>query len=145
MVPSLRARRGGVDRLADLLEGATPADVGDGFVDVGVGRLRLLLEERRDGHDHAALAVAALRNVVVDPGLLYLVHGAGRREAFDRGDLLALGSADRQRARAHRFAVDVHGAGAALRDAAAVLGAGETDLLADHPQQRGVRFHVDVV
>ncbi len=36
------------------------------------------------------------------------------------------------------LAVDVHGAGAALRDTAAVLGAGETDLLADHPQQRGV-------
>src|SRR5262245_29375249 len=140
MVPSLRARRGGVDRLADLLEGATPTDVGDGFVDVGVGRLRLLLEERRDGHDHAALAVATLWDVVVDPGLLHLVHGAGRREAFDGGDLLALSSADGQRARANRFAVDVHGTGAALRDTAAVFGAGQTDLLTDYPQQRGVRF-----
>src|SRR5947208_16773179 len=35
--------RGGVDRLAHLLEGAASADIGDGFVDVLIGRLRLLL------------------------------------------------------------------------------------------------------
>ena len=46
---------------------------------------------------------------------------------------------------AHRDAVDVHGAGAALRDAAAVLGAGQADLFPDHPQQRGVGIDVDVV
>ena len=39
-------------------------------------------------------------------------------------------------------AVDVHGAGAALRDAAAVFRAGEADLLPQHPQQRGVGLHV---
>src|SRR5262245_23522720 len=35
--------RGGVDRLAHLLEGAAAADIGDGFVDVLVGRLRLVI------------------------------------------------------------------------------------------------------
>ena len=33
----------GVDRRAHLLEGAAAADVGDGAVDVGVARLRLVL------------------------------------------------------------------------------------------------------
>ena len=33
-----------------------------------------------------------------------------------------------------RHAVDMHGAGAALRDAAAVFGAGEADGVAQHPQ-----------
>src|SRR4051794_15860059 len=61
--------RGGVNRLANLLEGSATADIGNGLVDVLVGRLRLLLEERRDGHDHAALAIAALWNVVGHPGL----------------------------------------------------------------------------
>src|SRR5215213_2999667 len=56
--------RGGVDCLTDLLEGPATADIGDGLVDVLVGRLRLLLEKRRDGHDHAALAIAALWNIV---------------------------------------------------------------------------------
>ena len=41
-------------------------------------------------------------------------------------------------------AVEVHGAGAALRDAAAVLGARQADLLANDPQQRRVGFHLHV-
>src|SRR6202047_4067346 len=81
--------RGGVDCLAHLLEGAAAANIGDGFVDVLVGRLRLLLEERRHRHDHPALAIAALRNVVGDPGLLHLVQGAITRQPLDSGDLLA--------------------------------------------------------
>src|SRR5438270_12001321 len=36
------------------------------------------------------------------------------------------------------------GAGAALRDAASVLGAGEADLVADDPQQRSVRITVEL-
>src|SRR5689334_13959 len=60
----LRVRRG-VDGRAHLLEGAAPADIGDLAVDVGVGRLWLVLEQLRHRHDHAALAVAALRHVVV--------------------------------------------------------------------------------
>src|SRR3954454_15205122 len=43
--PPLRFCRSGVDRRAHLLEGAAPADVGDLLVDIGVGRLRLELEQ----------------------------------------------------------------------------------------------------
>src|SRR5262249_59111913 len=96
--PPLRARRGGWDRCADLLEGAAWAYIGDGFVDIGVSRLRLLLEQRRHRHDHAALAIAALRHVVIDPGLLHAMQRAVLGEALDRGDLLAFGLADGQRA-----------------------------------------------
>src|SRR5216684_101715 len=39
----LSSVRGGVDGLTHLLERATPANIGDGLVDIGVGRLRLLL------------------------------------------------------------------------------------------------------
>src|ERR1700733_10970636 len=65
--------RGGVNCFTRLLEGAATADIGDGLVDILVGRFRLLLEQGRDRHDHAALAIAALRHIVVDPGLLHLV------------------------------------------------------------------------
>ena len=43
-----------------------------------------------------------------------------------------------------RRAVQVHGAGAALRDAAAELGAGEAEQVAQHPEQGhvGRRIHV---
>ena len=39
----------------------------------------------------------------------------------------------------------MHGAGAALRNAAAVFRAGEADLLPDRPQQRRGRIDVNVV
>src|SRR5947209_996782 len=42
---------GGMDRFAHLLEGAAAADVGDGGIDVRVGRLRLRSEERRVGKE----------------------------------------------------------------------------------------------
>src|SRR5204863_5811196 len=122
-----------VDALTHLLEGSTPTDVGDPRVDLRVGRLRLLLQERRHRHDHARLAVAALRDLVVEPGLLHLVQGPAVGQAFDGGDLLALGGGNGQHAGADRGAVEVHRTGAALRDTAAVLGAGETHLLTDRP------------
>src|SRR5262245_58757255 len=97
--------RGGVDRLAHLLEGAAAANIGDGVVDILVGRLRFLLQEGRHGHDHAGLAIAALGHVVGDPGLLHLVQGAvGTRETLDGDDLLAGGFADGDAAGAHRHA-----------------------------------------
>src|ERR1043165_2125106 len=86
--------RGGVDRFAHLLEGAAATDIGDGLVDVLVGRLRLLLEQRRHRHDHAGLAIAALRHVAGDPGFLHLVELAVcAGQALDGGDFLAGGFA----------------------------------------------------
>src|SRR5688572_33188016 len=64
----------------------------------------------------------------------------GRRQAFDGGDLLAGHRGHRRAAGARRHAVDVDGARAALRDAAAELGARQPELIANHPQQRGVAW-----
>src|SRR5713226_2896123 len=124
---------GGVDRLAHLLIGAAAADVRDGAVDIGVGRLRVVLEQGRDRHDHPALAIAALRDIVVDPGLLHLVQRATGGEALDRRDLLGADRTDRDRAGAHRDPVDVDRTGAALGDPAAVFRAGQADRVAHHP------------
>jgi hypothetical protein len=67
--------------------------------------------------------------------------GTGRRKALDGDDLVAgLDVADPDRARPRHLAIDMHGAGTALGDAAAVFGPGETDMLPDHPQERRVRF-----
>src|SRR5262249_52365474 len=102
-------------------------------------------EQSRNRHDHAALAVAALRHVVVDPRLLHLVQLAVLGEPLDGGDLLAGRVAHRKTAGAYRLAVEVYCAGAALRDAAAVLGAGHSDRVADDPQERRIWFDVDLV
>ena len=101
--------RGGVgDGGADAGIGAAAADVaGHGGVDVGVGRLLAVgqrLEEGGRAHDLAALAVAALRHVVLDPrGLHGRADAVGAiGDGFDGGDLLAVGGRDRRDAGADR-------------------------------------------
>ena len=132
-----------VNRGANALVGSTTADVAaHRRIDVGVGRLRLLLEQRNGGHDLAGLAIAALHDVGFDPRTL---HGmlAVLADAFDGGDFLAGERRDRRDARTHRHAVDMHGAGAALGHAAAELGAGQADQVAQHPEQRHVAGRID--
>ena len=41
-----------------------------GVVDIGVGGLRVLAQQHGGGHDLTRLAIAALRHVRLDPGLL---------------------------------------------------------------------------
>ena len=57
------------------------------------------------------------------------------------------GRRQRRRAetRAHRVAVEMHGAGATLGDAAAVFGAGHAKQIAQHPQERSSIIDIDVV
>ncbi len=83
-------------------------------------------------HDLAGLAIAALRNLKVDPGLLQRMLSLGI-EPFDRRDLGAGDAADRRDAGARGASAYMHGAGAAHADAAAEFGAGEADDVADDP------------
>ena len=103
---------------------------------VGCLPLGQRLEEGGRAHDLAALAVAALRHVVLDPGGVHggtdTVGAIGRR--FDGGDLLALGGGDRRDAGADGLAVQMHGAGAAQRRAATELGAGHAQRVAQGPE-----------
>src|SRR6266704_614644 len=124
---------GGVNSFTRLLEGAATADIGDGLVDVLVGRLRLLLEQRRHRHDHSALAIAALRDIVGDPGLLHFVQCAIGTQSLDGGDLLADGLAHHHAAGSHRHAVDMNRASAALCNAATIFGAGQAGVFPDRP------------
>src|SRR5260221_534125 len=107
-----------MNRGPDALVGAAAADVRHRRVDLSVGRLWFLAEQCGRGHDLARLAVAALRHVLGDPGLLHPVRRVGA-EAFDRRDAAGTDRGDRHDAGANRLAVDVYGAGAALGDPAA--------------------------
>src|SRR4029077_15514595 len=64
-------------------------------------------------------------------------------QAFDRRDALVGDGGDGQHAGAGGHAVQVHGAGAALGDAAAELRAGESQRVAQHPEERCVGGDVD--
>src|SRR5260221_991262 len=145
---SSQAARRFLDRGADAHVRCAAADVaGHRGVDVGVGRLLLGHQQRGGGHHLPGLAIAALRDVELFPRRL---HGVAllRLEALDRRDLHAgLQRGQRSNARSHRLAVDVNRARAAQRHAAAVLGAGEVQVVAQHPQEgcvgRDVRRDVD--
>src|SRR5690348_11686769 len=136
--------RGGVNRLAHLLEGAAAADVGDGFVDILVGRLWLLLQKCRHRHDHPTLTISALRNIACDPGLLHLVQGAAIREPLNGGDFFADGLAHGHAAGADRDAVNMDRAGPALCNAATVFCTGQAGILSNCPKEWRIRFDIDV-
>src|SRR2546422_6000027 len=141
--------RRAVDGGADPLVGAAAAVFGHRGVDIGVAGVAFLGGRRCGGHDLAGLAVAALRHVLGDPGPLPRVAAAGR-QPLDRGHALPGDRRDGHHAGSHGRAVEMHGAGAALGDAASELRAGETEVVAQHPQERrvwrdvhGLAFAVD--
>ena len=106
------------------------ASLGFGFRGEEGGRL----------HDHAVDAVAALHRLLLDEGALHRVQIFRRAQPFQRDDLVAVADrGQRQHARAHGLAVDVHGAGAALREAAAEARPVQSEIVAQHIEQRHVR------
>ena len=48
----------------------TPANIRHGFVDVGIGWVWLFFQQRGGRHNHAGLAIPALRHLMRNPGLL---------------------------------------------------------------------------
>src|SRR5882762_11233621 len=89
-VPTMKLRResvrfisrllsagGHLHRRPDALIGAAAADVRHGVVDLLVGRLRPLPEQRRRRHDLPRLAIAALRDVERRPCLLHGMRARG--------------------------------------------------------------------
>ena len=113
-----------MNRFADALIGATPADIAaHGVVNIGVGRTGLLGEQRHRGHDLSGLTIAALGNVFGHPGDLHRVSAVGG-QTFDGGDLLARDGGDRSDATARGLAIDMHGASAAKSHTATELCAG---------------------
>src|SRR5215470_8034519 len=102
-----------------------------------LGRVGILRKQRGCLHDLPGLAVAALRHLLGNPGLLQRMITLGGK-AFDGGDLLADRIAHLRLTGAHGFAIDVNRASTAQTSTAAELGAGHLQLLADDPQQRRI-------
>src|SRR5438309_3519317 len=131
---------GPVDGRPDALISAAPANVRHRLIDVCIGGVRLLGEQRCRGHDLARLAVAALRHVFRDPGALHRVR-AVLGQAFDRRDALVGDRGDGQYAGTGSGSIQVHGTRAALCDAAAELRARQPECVAQHPEERRVGGH----
>jgi hypothetical protein len=134
-----------------LLDGCSDAHVGGaaaqiarhGRVDIGVIGVRRARQERRGRHNLTRLTIAALHHIDIQPGLLNFLSARGLSHGFDGRNRFVTHRTHGQHTGAHRLAVQVHGAGPALRYAAAKLRAGEPDHIAQHPKKRHVGGNVD--
>src|SRR6185312_14343531 len=90
-------------------------------------------------HDPAIDAIAALRGFLGDPGGLQRMRLLDRAETGQRGDGRVLDAGDRRDTRAHRFAIDMDRAGAALAEAATEMRIGQPELVAQRVEQRHLR------
>jgi len=132
-----------MDGLADARVGAATAEVvAHGSVDLGIGGMRRVGEQRGGGEDLAGLAVAALRDVELLPRELNRVGAVGG-ETLDGGDGATGDGADGGDAGAGGDAVDEDGAGPAGANAAAVLGTLEVEGIAQGPEERRVWGEID--
>lgn len=130
--------------LADTCVGGAAAEVaGHGGIYFRVAWLFVSGEEGGGAHDLSGLAVAALGDVVLDPGLLHGVEFTVLGESFDGGYFSGRSSGDWELAGSHGDAVEVYGAGAAKSFAAAEFGADEAEVVAEDPEEWGVVGNVD--
>ena len=114
-----------------------------GFFDLAVGRLGGLIEQSLGAHDHAVDTVTALHRLLVDEGLLELVHLLGVAQTFERSDGFILRSADLSDAGTDGITVHDDGAGAALRHAATVLWSVELEIVAQGVEQWHIGLSID--
>src|SRR5271157_409711 len=130
----------------DLLVPGAAAEIAfDAFLDLVHRRLRRAPEQLADRHDHSSGAVAALDRVVPVESLLDHGELPLLRLAFDRFHRGAVGLDRQHHAGVDGLPVEENRAGAAFAGAAAFLGARQSDVLAEEPEQGAVLLHVAFV
>src|SRR6266850_768196 len=137
---ALRALDGAQDRDVRAAAAFQPRER---IAQFGVGRLGVLLERGGRRHYPAVDAVAALRHAFGDIRRLQRMRLLGRAEARDSRHLLVRGRRNGQYAGAHRLAVELHRAGAALREPATEVRIVQAKIAAQSVEQRhlGLRVH----
>ena len=133
-----------MNRAPDSRIGSAPADIaGHGFINIGVGRRRILRQQNRRAHNLTRLAVAALRDVNFYPRALERMRPIAR-QPFDGFDLFPLGTRNRRHTRAHCLPFQMNRAGAAQRHSAAILRARQLQVFPQDPQQGRGRHCVNL-
>src|SRR6266511_2705889 len=140
---------GALGRLAqhDLVEGRHDVGIGAATADVAahqlanlVGGPRLALgDQAGGGADLARGAVAALKGVVIDEGLLQRMKRVPLCQAFDRRYARTILHDRKRKARITAPTIDQNGAATALAVITALLGAGKVEIEAKRVEQRGPR------
>src|SRR5262249_2029476 len=131
-----------LDRAHDVhVRPATALEAGERILDLGVARLLVAVEQRRRSHDPPLYAVSPPLLLAV--GLRDRMRLLGRAEAGECHPLAVADRRHRRHAGADRLAVEMHRAGAALREPAAEVRVVEPDVVAQGIEQRHVRIGID--
>ena len=138
---------GGSRRYAGLRRGCgrssrSGRDSGHCGIDIRIPGSRGMGKQRGGRHDLPSLTIPALRDIRRQPSCLHFSSDLARADALDGGDARVADALERQHAGAHRGAVRMHGAGAAQTHAAAVLGPGEVQDVAQDPEKRRVALRI---
>src|SRR5580693_300292 len=136
--PLFAAQAGGgpFHGLYDLVVAGAAAEVaGERGPDLVRARARVAGEQGLGGHQQARSAVAALGRAEVGESGLERVEVVAELEPLDGLDRASLGLRRQHQAGEHRPPVEEHRAGPTLAELAAVLGAGQGALLAQHLEQ----------
>jgi hypothetical protein len=102
---------------------------------LGVVRIAVLLQQCDRAHDHPGRAVAALESSDFEEGALDRMEVAVAWQSLDGADGMAGRVCRADLTGSNRRTIEEHGTGAACTLAAAWLGAGELELLAEHVEQ----------
>ncbi len=138
--------------LGGVVDGGADTGIGPAAAQVALHRLvdfcvtgrGVFCQEARGLHDLAGLAVPTLRHLIGHPGLLYGGHCVGGADPFDGGDVAPhIGQC--HLTRANRLAIDMHCTGTAGGNAAAEFCAGQTDFIAQNPQERYVVWQINLM
>src|SRR5579863_3017958 len=102
------------------------------------GWMRVACEKCLRRHDHAIEAIAALRGLLGDEGVLYGIRVVARAEPFEGYDLAADTAFNRNDTRSRRDTIDQHATGTALAEAAAIFRSVELEIVAQDVEQGGL-------
>src|SRR5258708_30396644 len=120
-VMAMRLRGEGLNCAYDVGVAGTAADIaGKVMADFTLGRMRVLLEQLVDSHDHPRSTETALQGVVLMESRLNRMQSAiAARESFDRRDRRTVRHHGETRPGFDRLSIDINCAVAALRGDAA--------------------------
>ena len=110
-----------------------------------VGRMGVDAQQCLRAHHHAGNAVAALRRLFIDEGLLELVWLAVFYQALERRDLALAHGGDWQNAGKRRTPVEVNQTRATLPQTASKLGAVQRQFVPEDIEKRGRRVRVNLM
>ena len=109
-----------------------------GLQDLRQAGIRVPAQQANTAHDHSRCAVSTLESTGIEKSLLHGMELAVLLQPFNGGDWLSGHRAYGSLAGAPGQRTHQHGASAALPFAAAILGACEAQLVAQHGEQRSI-------